>query len=67
MLEFHFEEAFSYNPLVFILLPFFVVYFLYNTIDYILERKKPIKIPNYITIPLLVVVIIFGIVRNITF
>ena len=65
ILELHFEKAFYYNQLVFILLPFFSFYCLYNTVDFVFEKNNPIRIPNYVMIPLLIIVIAFGVVRNI--
>lgn len=65
ILELHFEQAFHYNSLVFVLLPFFAIYCGYNIFDYIFERNKPIVLPNYLVNFLIVIVIMFGIIRNI--
>lgn len=60
-----FKKAFYYNQLVFVFLPFFIIIYLYNTYDYICERKKPIKIPDKFGIFLIILTILFGIIRNI--
>lgn len=60
------KKAFRSNQLVFILLPFIALYFFYNIYLYIFDKKDTImkKIPNYIFIIILIIVIAFGIVRN---
>lgn len=60
-----FKKAFYYNQLVFVFLPFFIFIYLYNTYDYVFERKKPIKVPDKVGILLVVLTIAFGIIRNI--
>ena len=55
-----FYQAFRYNPLVFILLILSIVYFFVKKIG-----KLNFKFPNYIYYYLLVIVIIYGILRNI--
>lgn len=62
--EGEFQKAFNYNQLVFILLPAFIVYYLYNEFAYICNFKK-IQIPKFITYILLFITIMFGILRNI--
>jgi hypothetical protein len=66
LIKFNFAEAFRYNQLVFILTPFLVFYFFYHIYLYIFEKKDKIlvKIPNYVYIILLIIVIAWGIVRN---
>lgn len=59
-------QAFRYNMLIFILTPFFM-FFIF---DYIISRKKQRdtlyeKIPNSIWYILIIVLVIFGIIRNI--
>ena len=61
-----FYQAFRYNPLLFIMLPFFIfllIDYLYNS----QKNKKSLyqKIPNTVWIILLIIVIIYGIIRNI--
>ena len=62
----HIYEAFMYNQLVFILLPFILIYVIYETYLYITNQKDDImiKIPNYWFIILLVITIGYGILRN---
>ena len=61
-----FYQAFRYNPLVFILLILGIIYWL---IKIICQKFKNINliIPNKIWYVLLIIVIIFGIMRNIPF
>ena len=59
-------QAFRYNMLIFILTPF-LMFFIF---DYIISRKKQRdalyeKIPNSIWYILIIVLVIFGIIRNI--
>lgn len=61
-----FYKAFRYNPLLFILFPFFVYLF----IDMIIKERKnkrPIlkKIPEIIWVILIIILIIYAILRNI--
>lgn len=58
ILKFDFYQAFRYNPLVFILLICFIIYKLINL-------KYKIKLPKYTSYVLLVIVILYGILRNI--
>ncbi len=62
----NFGKAFRYNQLVFILLPFLLLYFAYQIYLYITNKKDKIliKIPNYVYIGLLIIVIGWGIIRN---
>ena len=63
------KGAFEANPLVFIYLPFIVMYFLYQSYLYIYDKKDKIlvKIPNYVMYIILVITILYGIIRNINF
>jgi len=63
------KSAFEANPLVFIYLPFIVMYFLYQSYLYIYDKKDKIlvKIPNYVMHIILVITILYGIIRNINF
>ena len=65
--ELDFYQAFRYNALVFILLPFLCIYFIYQSYITIFNKKDKLtkKIPNNVYYILLVIVIIFGIIRNI--
>ena len=59
-----FKKAFYYNQFVFILLPFFIVYYFYNIYNYVLDRKRK-EVPNFILISIFIIMIIFTIVRNV--
>lgn len=67
ILELDFKKAFNYNQLVFIMLPFFTIYYIYKTYMYIVNKKEKIIISDSFRILLLIIVIIFGIIRNIPF
>lgn len=64
LLKLDFYQAFRYNPLIFILIIITVIYWL---VKFILKKfmNISIEIPNYVYYILLVIVIIFGILRNI--
>lgn len=69
IMEGNFYEAFCYNRLVFIMIPFLVTYILYNIYLYVFDKKDYFinRIPNWVWICLLVIVICFGVVRNIEY
>lgn len=63
ILHLEFYQAFRYNPLVFILLILSIIYFI---LKFILKRFNiNIKMPEYIWYILLVIIIVYGILRNI--
>lgn len=64
--KFDFYQAFRYNPLVFILL---ILFFIYVIIELIHFKKKGyyFKINKWLYIVLLVIVISFGIFRNVPY
>ena len=64
LLQLDFYQAFRYNPLIFILIIITGIYWL---VKFILKKfmNISIEIPNYVYYILLVIVIIFGILRNI--
>lgn len=64
ILQLEFKKAFLYNRLVFILLPFFLGYYLYNIYNYVLNKKR-VEIPNWLVIILLIITLSFGVIRNI--
>ena len=66
LMRFDIPEAFRYNQLLFILLPFLIAYFVYNVYLYIVDKKDTVlkKISNYVFIILLIIVIGWGIIRN---
>ncbi len=61
------HEAFTYNQLVFIYLPFIVAYFIYYDYLFVYDKKDKIicKIPKIVWYILIAITISFGIVRNI--
>lgn len=66
ILKLDFYQAFRYNQLVFVLLPFFI----FLLIDYLIKKilnKESIykKIPEKVWIVLIIIFLIFGIIRNI--
>lgn len=65
----HIKEAFMYNQLLFIMLPFLIFYFAYELYLYITakEDKILIRIPKYVYIILLVIVLAWGVIRNLSF
>lgn len=67
ILNLRFNDAFHYNMLVFILLPFFIIYYIYAIYIYIFNVKDNLikKIPNYVYYILLFITISFGVLRNI--
>jgi len=62
ILQLNFYQAFRYNPLLFISLPFFIFF----TVEGIITKKDPLynKIPNKILITIIIIFIIYGILRN---
>lgn len=69
ILQFKFYEAFKYNPLVFILIPFFTFYFSYQIYLYIFAKEDKVlnRIPKFFWIILLIITITFGIIRNLPY
>lgn len=63
ILNLNFYQAFRYNPLIFILLPFIITYYILYYI-YWLQNKK-IIIRNELWYTLLIIIILYGIIRNI--
>ena len=55
-------QAFRYNMIITILIPIFLIWLFYK---YILKGKK--RIPNWMWWTLLVVLLVFGVLRNIPF
>lgn len=65
LIKLDFYQAFRYNPLVFILLIIGIIYLL---IKFILKKFNIIiKVPNYVWYILIIIVIIYGILRNIPY
>ena len=65
ILEGNFLKAYYYNRFVFLLLPFFIIFYVYSLYLEIYNPKKKLNIPNYVYTILFIIMIIFGIVRNI--
>ena len=64
LINFDIAKAFHYNPLVFILLIGYILYIIINIIS-LKIFKKEIHLSNKWTYIILVIVILFGILRNI--
>ncbi len=66
LVHFDIPKAFGYNQVLFVMLPFLLFYFFYQIYLFIYARKDKIftKIPNYIYVILVIIMIIWGIVRN---
>ncbi len=60
LIKLDFYQAFRFNPLVFILIILYIIYFV---IKYLF--KVNIKIPNKVMYSLIVILLIYGILRNI--
>ena len=66
LIQLDFYKAFKYNQLVFILLPISFIYYIIYSYYYIKYNKR-ITIPKYISITILIIVLLFGILRNINY
>ncbi|MGF7046772.1 hypothetical protein J2T13_001270 [Paenibacillus sp. DS2015] len=60
MLRLDFAQAFRYNPLIFILLPLYTMYFL-------TKKKQMRRSSNGIMVVMLTLTLAFGLLRNIPF
>lgn len=67
IIKLDFKSAFMYNQLVFCLLPFFLTYYSINGYYYIKGSDKKIRIPTWLSISILIIVLAFGILRNIPY
>lgn len=65
LVRFDLYQSFRYNPLAFIYLVLFGIYTLVNLFYYI-KNKSIIKLNNYVYIFILISLIAFGILRNIS-
>ena len=67
LLELKIYDAFCYNRLVFIYLPFVIAYYIYFVYIYIFDKRDKIicKVPNVIWYILIFITIAFGFIRNI--
>lgn len=66
LFKLEFYQAFRYNPLIFILLFLTLLFFMVNFI-YHKRYNKKIKITNTVYLILLIVIVTFGVMRNIPF
>lgn len=62
-----FYQAFRYNPLVFVLLPFAIIYL----IDYLISKVKGrnsllARTPNWVWVLVIIVLVIYGVMRNLS-
>lgn len=64
MLKGDFTQAFHYNALMFFLVPLAIIYTIYVSYNYI-KGNKYYKLSNRVTYILLIIVLLFGIIRNI--
>ena len=65
LLKLDFYQAFRYNPLLFILLPFAIFLFIENIYSEYKKKKSIFKrIPNYIWYILIMILLTYGVVRN---
>lgn len=64
--KFQWKQAFYYNRLFFILLPFLFILIIDGILGYVLNRKYVIinKIPLWVYILVAIIIIFFGILRN---
>ena len=65
ILQLDFYQAFRYNPLLFICLPFFIFFL----IEGIISKKEPLynKIPTKTWVMIIAILIMYGILRNVPF
>lgn len=61
-----FYQAYRYNPLVFILGVLTLVYIIVDII-YFAIKKNHIKLPNWVYIGILIIVLLYGILRNVPY
>lgn len=65
LLCFDFYQAFRFNPLVFISLPFIIFFYM----ESIFTKKEPLynRIPNKIWSVIIIIFIVYGVLRNIPY
>lgn len=66
IIKLDFYQAFHYNMLIFLLIPFFATYFIFQLSAYLKKKKNVMngKSFNKMWITLVVVFLVFGILRN---
>lgn len=69
IIEGNYYEAFCYNRLVFLMLPFIFISVIYIIYLYVFNRKDKVikKIPNVVWFFVVMLVVGFGVIRNIDF
>ena len=69
ILNFDFYQAFRYNPLIFILLPFLFSYAVYKLYIWILDKEDKItnKLKGWPMYFVIIILISYGILRNISY
>lgn len=69
LIKFDFYQAFRYNPLIFIFIPFILIIFIDLIIKWLIGRKDYLylKINNKMWLILVIITLLFGIIRNIPF
>ena len=67
LVTFNLYQAFRYNMLVVVLIPFFLICVINSLYCYVIDRKNTIysRVPVNLLIVLVVITLIFGILRNI--
>ena len=65
LVQLNIYQAIRYNALVIVLVPVFIIYLILKIESYINNRPMRFKVPNYIIIIALIVVILYGVLRNI--
>ncbi len=62
------KEAFNYNKLLFIVTPFLLLYFIYKSYIYVLNKKETTlinKIVKYTSYFMIIIALLYSIIRNI--
>lgn len=69
LLHMRFYQAFRYNMLGFAFMPFVLVYLIYSLILWIEHKENNLlnKIPNNVWYSLIVITVLFGVLRNISY
>lgn len=60
-------QSFRYNPLLFVLYPILIPYFFYKVYIWLFNKNDNItkKVPNSIWITLIIILLLYGVIRNI--
>ena len=66
LLHLQIKEAFLYNPVCFIILPFIIALIIYHEYTYICTGKQKVsKTENVFLLILIIILILYGILRNV--